>query len=146
MAQMPTTWPKPYLLEIYRRAIEEGCVRITLPTAAHAKSLAQAFYRLRRRSDAQHAAFIKPEYHLVTCAWEAARGTLLVTYNALPDGSELPAIESVTDRTTSAPLPTLAKPVVFRETNEGEDLDEVFNVEDFMESLVNEAGKKLDND
>lgn len=142
MSKMPTTWPKPYLLEIYSKAIAEGCVRIKLPTAAHAKSLAQAFYRLRRRSDAQHAAFIKPEYHLVTCAWEADRGTMLVTYNALPDGSELPAIESVEDRIVSSPAPELAQPVIFRDGST-EDLDEVFNAEDFVHNLVEEAGKKL---
>lgn len=134
----PVTWPKPYLLEVYRRAVEEGCVRIPLPTQKHATSFAQAFYRLRRRSDAQHAAFILPEYHLVTCGWEPERGTLLVTFNSLPDGNDLPPIQSV-ESTEHAPAPQVKDIIPFPETITAPD----FDAEAFVDSLVEEAGNKL---
>jgi hypothetical protein len=136
---IPVTWPKPYLLKVYERAVAEGCVRIPLPTQKHATSFAQAFYRLRRRSDAQHAAFILPEYHLVTCGWEPERGTLLVTFNALPDGNDLPPIMSV-ESTEQAPAPQQANLVPFPESFSSPD----FDAEAFVDDLVREAGNKLD--
>jgi len=137
-SHIPVTWPKPYLLEVYRRAVEEGCVRIPLPTQKHATSFAQAFYRLRRRSDAQHAAFILPEYHLVTCGWEPKRGTLLVTFNALPDGNELPPIMSV-ESTEHAPSPQTKGVISYPESLAAED----FDAEAFIADLVDQAGDKL---
>ena len=136
---IPVTWPKPYLLKVYESAVKEGCVRIPLPTAKHARSFAQAFYRLRRRSDAQHAAFILPEYHLVTCGWEPERSTLLVTFNALPDGNELPPIMSV-ESTEHSPVPQQKATLVpFPESFSGEE----FDPEKFVADLVEEAGNKL---
>jgi hypothetical protein len=135
---IPVTWPKPYLLKVYERAVAEGCVRIPLPTQKHATSFAQAFYRLRRRSDAQHASFILPEYHLVTCAWEGARGTLLVTFNALPDGTDLPQIMSV-ESTEVASAPVQKDMIPFPETMQ----EEEFDPEKFVADLVTEAGNKL---
>jgi hypothetical protein len=135
---VPVTWPKPYLLEVYKRAVAEGCVRIKLPTQKHATSFAQAFYRLRRRSDAQHAAFILPEYHLVTCGWEPERGTVLVTFNALPDGNELPVIESV-ESASHSPIPEQPNIIPFPESSQ----DEEFDAEKFLQDLSDEVGKKL---
>lgn len=138
---IPPTWPKPYLLEVYRRAVEEGCVRIPLPTQKHAQSFSQALYRLRRRSDAQHASFILPEYHLVTCAWEPKRQTVLVTYNKLPDGNELPEIQSVENAGDSAPEPLRRDQIVIPVGTEEE-----FDPEKFLADLVDEAGSKLADD
>jgi hypothetical protein len=135
---IPVTWPKPYLLKVYERAVAEGCVRIPLPTQKHATSFAQAFYRLRRRSDAQHAAFILPEYHLVTCGWEADRGTLLVTFNALPDGNDLPPILSV-ESTEHSPSPQIAGAMTIPDLkDQGE-----FDVNKMLDDLVAEAGKNV---
>lgn len=135
---IPVTWPKPYLLEVYKRAVAEGCVRIKLPTQKHATSFAQAFYRLRRRSDAQHAAFILPEYHLVTCGWEPELGTLLVTFNSLPDGSNLPEIESVASSQHS-PTPEQPHLIKFPESAQSEE----FDTDAFLQGLSDEVGKKL---
>lgn len=134
----PTTWPKSYLLQVYSKAVAEGCIRIPLQSEKAYRSFSQALYRLRRRSDAQHAAFILPEYHLVTCAWEAERGTVLVTYDMLPDGVELPPIQSVDASERLAP-PIRAEQVAIEREEAPIDLDKL------MEDLVEEAGKKLDN-
>ena len=53
------SWPKPYLLSIYEKAVAEGCCSIQLPDTEQFASLKAAFYRLRRRADKQHAAFIQ---------------------------------------------------------------------------------------
>jgi hypothetical protein len=134
---IPVTWPKPYLLEVYKRAVEEGCVRIPLPSKKHADSFAMSLYRLRRRSDAQHASFILPEYHLVTCAWEAKRGTVLITYNSLPDGNDLPPIMSV-ESTEQSPVPQQRANAISPDR-----IDEEFDPEKFVAGLVEEAGNKL---
>lgn len=134
-----TPWPKTYLLQAYSRALTEGAIRIPLENEAQFRSFSQAFYRLRRRSDAQHASFILPEYHLIFCTWEPDRGTCLITYDALPDGMQLPTIQSVdaADRTPApqkrefAPTPT-----------EEED----FDPEKFVANLVAEAGDKIELD
>ena len=135
-------WPKPYLLQVYSRAVAEGCVRIKLPNETVFKSFSQSLYRLRRRSDTQHASFILPEYHLVFCTWEPERSSALITYDALPDGAQLPEIESVSDaERTMTPER--------REVNLPPELDpttEVFDPEAFVAGLVDEAGQKLDID
>lgn len=92
----PTVWPKPYLLKVYDQCLAEGCCRLDFAGNRQlAKSFIAAFYRIRRRSDTQHQAFIRPEFHLCTCTWEQARGTVLVTYSSLPDGHDLPPILSL---------------------------------------------------
>lgn len=136
-----TVWPKTYLLQVYSRAMSEGCIRIKLSNKEQFTSFSQAFYRLRRRSDAQHAAFILPEYHLIFCTWEPERGTALVTYDALPDGVELPEIISVdpSERTPApkrredGPTPAAAS-------------DEPFDADKFLEDIVEAAGKKVVDD
>jgi hypothetical protein len=130
-----TSWPKTYLLAVYSRALAEGCVRLPLPDEATFRSFSQAFYRLRRRSDSQHASFILPEYHLIFCTWEPDRGTCLVTYDALPDGMQLPPIQSV-DATDRTPAPQ--KRVVSLPQEE-----EDFDPEKFVAGLVAEAGDKI---
>lgn len=136
-----TVWPKTYLLQVYSRALSEGCIRIELKDKGQFVSFSQAFYRLRRRSDAQHAAFILPEYHLIFCTWEPERGTCLVTYDALPDGVELPKIISVDpSERTPAPKRREVGPAMEPET------EKPFNAEEFLASIVEEAGKKVVDD
>lgn len=132
-------WPKPYLLQIYSRTISEGCIRIPLESEKQFKSLAQAFYRLRRRSDSQHASFILPEYHLVFATWERERGTALFTYDALPDGHELPPILSVTEPVERQPAPQKREDSLAPEFTAEPD----FDPEQFVRDLVDEAGSKL---
>lgn len=133
-----TSWPKTYLLAVYSRALAEGCVRIPLENEAQFRSFSQAFYRLRRRSDSQHASFILPEYHLIFCTWEPERGTMLVTYDALPDGMQLPPILSV-DAADRTPAPQ-------RREVQATVPEEDFDPEQFVASLVAEAGDKIDVD
>lgn len=138
-ANPAVSWPKSYLLQVYSRAVAEGCVRIPLNSRKAYQSFAQALYRLRRRSDAQHAAFILPEYHLVTCSWEPERGTCLVTFDALPDGAELPPILSVADMgERTAPPPARQAP---REREEAPPVD----IDQLVGDIVEAAGRKLDN-
>lgn len=101
-------WPKPYLLSILEQAVAQGCIRVG-PFArgrAEVKSLIASLNRIRRKKDKAHDSFIRPEYHLVTYTYEEARGTLLVTYNTLPDNIALPGIHSV----SPSELQTLAIP------------------------------------
>lgn len=135
-----STWPKPYLLQIYSRAVSEGCVRVQLPNEQSFKSLSQAFYRLRRRADTQHASFILPEYHLVFATWEPDRSSALFTYDALPDGHELPPIESVADLNVER-MPAPIRREVAHVTP-----DEPVDIEALVAGLVNEAGQKIDID
>lgn len=101
-------WPKPYLLQLYDKAVNEGCIRVLLHgDETRFKSLKASFYRLRRRSDVQSVALMRPEYYLTTMLWEPERGTALIIYNQLPDGQELPEIESVHDKT---PIPVRLPP------------------------------------
>jgi hypothetical protein len=101
--QRENSWPKPYLLELYAKVVEEGCIRVLLNgDETKFKSLKASWLRLRRRSDAQSVALMRPEYYLCSIVWEKSRGTALLIYNQLPDGQELPTIESVADKT---PIP-----------------------------------------
>lgn len=133
------SWPKTYLLQIYSRAYAEGCIRIPLASEAIFRSLSQSLYRLRRRSDAQHASFILPEYHLIHCTWEPERGTMLVTYDALPDGAELPPILSV-DASERQPTP------IKRESAQNIFDSPDFDADAFVAGLVSEAGNKLSDE
>lgn len=97
-APPPIAWPKPYMLQVYEKALAEGWCRLVFKgedIERQVKSFIASFYRLRRRSDTQHRSFIKPEYHLVSCTYEPHRNSVLVTFNKLPDGHELPTIESI---------------------------------------------------
>lgn len=140
MSTPASAWPKPYLLEIYSRAVAEGCIRVRCDSEARAKSLILSFYRLRRRSDKQHVAFIRPEYHLVTGTWEPDRGTVLFTYSSLPDGSELPPIESVSQEERQQ----LLQPKVVEHKAEAPQ-DEV-DIEKLMADMIVEAGERLKHD
>jgi hypothetical protein len=101
---MPTpdyTWPKPWLLECYQRAVDEGCIRIKLrgpDFESEWKSFKAAFYRLRRRKDGNFLVLMRAEYQLVNLRYEPERGTVLIVHSALPDGEALPAFESVDDK------------------------------------------------
>jgi hypothetical protein len=54
---------------------------------------------------------MRPEYYLCSIIWEEDRGTALIIYNQLPDGKELPEIESVADKTPMRmPLPPQVAP------------------------------------
>ena len=97
------SWPKPYLLGLYAKAVEEGCIRVLLDgDETKFKSLKASWLRLRRRGDAQSYALMRPEYYLCSIVWEPDLGTALLIYNALPDGQELPAVESVAAK---SPIP-----------------------------------------
>lgn len=106
-------WPKPFLLQIFERAVKEGCIRVGPQglDAERAGSLIGALNRIRRRSDKQHTSFIRPEYHLISTTWEPDRGTLLVTYSSLPDGHSLPQLQGISeDEKKAMPVPQPAAP------------------------------------
>lgn len=104
-ASRSTLWPAPFLLQIYEKAVEEGCCRVPVENIARAKSLIASFHRLRRRSDIQHKLYIRPEFHLVGAMWEESLSTVLFVFNSLPDGAKLPAIESVESRSKPSAMP-----------------------------------------
>lgn len=87
-------WPKTFLLEIYKMAVDFGYIYIQPISKADAQSLKMRLYRARRRSDSSTASFILPEYHLVTVGeWEdVGDGRLPVIYNRLPSEQPLPSI------------------------------------------------------
>lgn len=91
-------WPRAYLLQIHDEAIRHGFIWIEPISEGDAKSLRQRLYRLRRRSDKATAAYILPEYHLVTVgAWQPeGGGRMPVIYNRLPSGSALPTLRPAT--------------------------------------------------
>lgn len=111
------TWPKPYLLQLYERAVEEGCIRIRLrgetepERAAEWKSFKAAFYRLRRKRDANFAVQMRPEFQMVGIKYEPELGKVLITFSSLPDGNTLPEIESIEGKTDiPQPIGTVPKP------------------------------------
>jgi hypothetical protein len=106
------SWPKPYLLELYHKAVEEGCIRVLLDgDETKFKSLKASWLRIRRRKDPVSVALMREEFYLCTILWEADRGTALIIYNQLPDGQALPEIESVADKTPMRmPLPARVAP------------------------------------
>lgn len=94
MSKAPSTprWPTPYILEIYNAAVEHGYLRIEPLSAEQAKSLTQTIYRFRRRSDTGKAAFMRPEFQLITCSpwqsWGRANcnlGYMHVVFSSDPD-------------------------------------------------------------
>lgn len=89
-----TIWPRMYLLQIYKQAVDNGHVVLHPISEKKAESLKMSLYRLRRRSDTSNAIFIAPEYHLVTVGrWTpAAGGTLHILYSSMPDET-LPTIQ-----------------------------------------------------
>ena len=97
MTEIPANnWPKPYLLGLYEKAVDEGCVRVLLDgDETKFKSLKASWLRLRRRRDIQSFALMRPEYYLCSIVWEPASGTALILYNQLPDNQELPEVQSV---------------------------------------------------
>jgi hypothetical protein len=146
-----SAWPKPYLLEVYETALREGYARLDFKgDTGKAKSFIQAFYRLRRRSDAQHKHFVKDAYHLVSCTWEKERGTLLVTYSRLPDGHDLPEIQAVDPSELSRKFAEPSKPQQLQRAEPGlpvahadDDPDTEFDVDSFMSELSSLADEKL---
>lgn len=93
------TWPKPYLLKLYARTVEEGCIRVPMHRAGEAefKSLKAAFYRLRRRKDGDFLVNMRPEYQMVIVRYEPSLATALFIYDKLPDSEELPPIVSISE-------------------------------------------------
>lgn len=135
----PISWPKPYLLKIYEKTIDEGCCRVRVESKEQATSLILSFYRLRRRSDAQHSSFIKPEYHLVTGTYESATGAVLFTYSHLPDGAELPEIESVPESERFAGSTAAVPQPGIQPNEEGEPVD----LDALMADLLKDAHQKI---
>jgi hypothetical protein len=90
-------WPTPYILDIYNSAVTHGYISIEPLTAEQAKSLTQTIYRFRRRSDTGKAAFMRPEFQLVTVSqWHCSEegtglGYVHVVYSNDPD-QQLPKI------------------------------------------------------
>lgn len=132
-------WPKPYLLQLYQQAVEEGCLRIKLRGASVEEndeeyaSFKAAFYRLRRRRDGNYMAIIRPEYQMVQLKYEKAAGKVLLIYSKLPDDDLLPAIESVKG-TVDLPQPEGAVPHVTPEI-EAEDFDADAHVKGLLAGL-----------
>lgn len=125
------TWPRPYLLGLYERAVLEGCIRILLrgpDYAAEWRSFKAAFLRLRRKKDGDYSITMQPEYRHVQLRFEPEHNKVLIIYNALPDGETLPAIESV-DGKYDIPRPQ-SKPTP--ESNPEED----FNAQDHVSKLI----------
>lgn len=141
MSKTPTSWPKPYLLAIYEKALEEGCCRVIVGDPKTAASLIQSFYRLRRRSDTQHQSFIKPEYHLITGTWEPELKAVLFTYSSLPDGATLPSIDSVPASERFAKSPSLQQQQIVT-ADSAEDVD----IDALMASLLQDASRKINSD
>lgn len=96
-----TDWPKTFILEVHRQAVEHGLIFLEPISEADATSFRQRFYRTRRRSDKAMAAFIPPEFHLVMVgAWIAegdGLGKLPIIYNQRADGKPLPGIRAATE-------------------------------------------------
>lgn len=137
---MPTdfTWPRPYLLQLYQKAVDEGCIRILLrgpDYEAEFRSLKAAFYRLRRRKDGHFLALMKPEYSMCSIRFEpnhAPNPAALVSYSSLPDGELLPMIESITDqRPLPQPLGAIDKPIPEEEA----DFDATAHVSKLISSI-----------
>jgi len=106
-------WPKTYLLQVHSEAVKHGFIFIQPISEADAASLRSRLYRIRRRSDTSTAAFILPEYHMVTVGqWQPGpdgQGRLPITYNKLASGVELPAIVPATSEEAE---PAIAPPAL----------------------------------
>lgn len=107
------TWPKPYLLKLYARTVEEGCLRVPMKRGGEHEfaSLKGAFYRLRRRKDGDFLVNMRPEFQHVIMRWEPGLSTALFIYDKLPDSEELPPIVSISeDRKQTFVEPASIKP------------------------------------
>jgi hypothetical protein len=110
MPSTPHTWPKSYLLSILAAAVEHGFLYLEPLSPVAAASLRASLIRVRRRADKSAAAYIIPEYYLVSVGqWEATGedpdiGRLPVMYDALPEGLVLPKITPA-ERSVSLPTP-----------------------------------------
>lgn len=83
-------WPRNYLLSIYAHAVEHGYFLVGPIEQDAAESLRLSLYRLRRRSEAANAQFIRPEYHLVTVGhYRPESKELPIIYTSVP-GQNLP--------------------------------------------------------
>jgi hypothetical protein len=133
----PTTtarWPTPYILEIYNAAVQHGHIRIEPLTAEQAKSLTQTIYRFRRRSDTSKAAFMRPEFSLITvspwvrCDASSDTGYMHVVFSADPDQT-LPRIVT----------PSVLEPIL-RELPVLPAPDAPRNITDFVQQMLEKSG------
>jgi len=166
MTAIPTeNWPKPWLLQVHQQAVEHGFLFIQPISEEDARSLTARLYRIRRRSDTSMAAFIPPEYLLVTVGrWQVFSasnpppepypldeanplGRLPIVYNMLPDGQPLPNIVPVEkDTFLAATAPVLGKGGPTQVTDvfpiRPEDLTlEPAQVEGYVENMLKKIGK-----
>lgn len=127
-------WPKPYLLKLYARTVEEGCIRVPMHRGGEAefKSLKGSFYRLRRRADGDFLVNMRPEYQMVTLRYEPGLRTALFIYDKLPEGEELPPIISISDDKKEAITePSTIDPPV----EEPEDFDATAHVANLIDNM-----------
>lgn len=131
-------WPRPWLIGLYEQAIAEGCIRIVLrsETAEERevewKSFRASFLRIRRRKDADPIIASSPEFALVSLRFERETGKVLLIYSALPDGEQLPVIESVSGKRD---MP-VSQPVVRQPSEESpEDFDPTAHVRGLIDSI-----------
>jgi hypothetical protein len=84
---------------------------------------------------------MRPEYYLCSILWEEDRGTALIIYNQLPDGKELPEIESVADKTPMRmPLaPNVAPPPGMTPVEDPGDFDANALVEGMLSKITFEG-------
>lgn len=130
------TWPKPYLLDLYAKAVKEGCIRIKLRGPdfdAEWRSFKAAFLRLRRKKDSNFFVQMEPAYQMVSLRYEPETQKVLIIYSALPDDELLPSIEAV-DGKTNLPQPKGAVPHHTPET-ELEEFDADAHVRGMIENL-----------
>lgn len=152
MTRASVDWPRTYLLQIHADAVLHGLVFIEPISKDDATSLRQRLYRVRRRSDKSTAAFIPPEYHMVTIgAWQDVNGGRLpIIYNKHPDGKALPSIRPATaDEITalfpSAPLaaaPALTPDQFLANITEADLTLQPEEVDSFVADLVKQAKRR----
>lgn len=131
MANTPTIWPRAYLLDIYNKTLEAGFLWVRVKDETTARSLTQALYRLRRRSDTSNKSFILPEFHLITCGNFIPGKGLPVLYSKLPDDMELPLLEQAEAGTADLSFftPASQQPILHSPSEE---------------ELLNLAGEKIE--
>lgn len=141
------TWPKTYLLNVYKQALDHGAVVLSPITAEAATSLKAALYRQRRRSDNSNKTFITPEMHLVTVGrWHsAAGGSLPIYYTSVPDTEEqLPDITPLAGG-QNFHIPDMRH--LETSANYNERVDDLDNIDaaDYVSNLILNAKKGFDN-
>ena len=134
------TWPKPWLLELYQRVLEEGCLRIKLHGEAESeendgeyKSFKAAFLRFRRKRDAVNA-MMDSRFQYVSLRYERQLGKVLLIYSALPDDQTLPSIEAV-DGKRELPQPLGSQPRLTPEA-EPDEFDATAHVRNLIDKVV----------